>query len=274
MGSAVDGEMGRAEATASRPAGAGHGHAGNSAGLILQGLRKLYGGRPAVDGAGFSVRPGEFLAVLGPSGAGKTTLFRCIAGLTRPDAGAVRLDGKELLLLRGRERRLARRRIAVIFQQFNLVRRLTALENVLAGRLGYVRAWRGWLRRFSREDMLFALECLDRVGLLDNAGQRADTLSGGQQQRVAIARALVQQPAVILADEPVASLDPQNSEGILALLRAICAEDGVAVVCSLHQVHLARAYADRILGLAGGRVVVDLPADQFDSRASAEVYAR
>jgi len=164
------------------------------------------------------------------------------------------------------------REVAVIFQQFNLVNRLTALENVLAGRLGYVSAWRGWLRRFDRSDRLLALECLDRVGLMDVAMRRADTLSGGQQQRVAIARALAQRPTLIVADEPVASLDPSTSTGVLDLLHGIARSEGVAVVCSLHQVHLARAYADRIVGLSSGRVVFDLPAARFDENAFQRLY--
>ena len=166
----------------------------------------------------------------------------------------------------------ARRRIAVVFQQFNLAIRLTALENVLAGRLGYVPPWRGWLRQFERADRLLALECLDRVGLLAQAQQRADTLSGGQQQRVAIARALAQKPGLIVADEPVASLDPNASAGVLDLLRGIARSEGVAVVCSLHQVPFARAYADRIIGLSHGRVVTDVPTTQFDDAAFSHLY--
>jgi phosphonate transport system ATP-binding protein len=236
--------------------------------LEIEALSKAYAGRRAIDDVSFSVREGEFLAVLGPSGAGKTTLFRCITGLSTPDSGAVRLADFDMTHFRGRERR----RIAVVFQQFNLVNRLSALENVLAGRLGYVPMWRGWLRRFKREDKLLALECLDRVGVLDKAEQRADTLSGGQQQRVAIARALAQRPDVILADEPVASLDPQISAGILDLLRGICHRDGVAVVCSLHQLHLAQSYADRIVGLVRGRLVVDMRADGFDTTMAERLY--
>ena len=169
-------------------------------------------------------------------------------------------------------KRHARRRVAVIFQQFNLVSRLTALENVLAGRLGYVQAWRGLLRRFTRADRLSALECLDRVGLLDHAMVRADRLSGGQQQRVAIARALAQRPRLILADEPVASLDPTAADGVMALLKSIARSDGVAVLCSLHQVHFARAYADRIIGLSQGRIVLQSAADGFDDPAYRALY--
>ena len=233
---------------------------------------KAYGGRAAIAEVSFRVRRGEFVAVLGPSGAGKTTLFRSLAGLTALDAGSVHLGGIDVSTFQGRERR----HIAVVFQQFNLVSRLSALDNVLAGRLGHVPAWRGWLRRFSRADTLLALECLDRVGLLDRASQRADTLSGGQQQRVAIARALAQQPDLIIADEPVASLDPRIGAGILELLRSIChaQPDGVAVICSLHQPHFAKLYADRVVGLSAGRIVMDMAAADFAETSLLNVYGQ
>jgi phosphonate transport system ATP-binding protein len=234
------------------------------------GATKAFGGKLAIDQVSFGVRPGEFVAVLGPSGAGKTTLFRCLSGLTAMDQGQARLGDADVSLLRSRERR----RIAVVFQQFNLVSRLTAKQNVLAGRLGYVPAWRGWLRMFETSDHLLALECLDRVGLLAQADQRAATLSGGQQQRVAIARALAQKPDVIIADEPVASLDPRIGSDILELLRSIChsGEHGIAVICSLHQPHFARRFADRVVGMSAGRTVLDVVADQFDDTMLDRVY--
>ena len=236
----------------------------------VRGASKSFNGRAAIADVSFTAHRGEFVAVLGSSGAGKTTLFRCLAGLLPMDAGSASLNGRDVATFAGRERR----HIAVVFQQFNLVSRLSALQNVLAGRLGYVPAWRGWLRRFSRADVLLALECLERVGLLAQATQRADTLSGGQQQRVAIARALAQRPDVIIADEPVASLDPRIGAGILELLRSIChaQADGVAVICSLHQPHFARQYADRVVGMNGGRIVADMPAAAFDDRALQQVY--
>jgi phosphonate transport system ATP-binding protein len=234
------------------------------------GATKAFDGKFAIDDVSFGVRSGEFVAVLGPSGAGKTTLFRCLSGLTVMDKGQARLGNADVSSLLCRERR----RIAVVFQQFNLVSRLTAKQNVLAGRLGYVPAWRGWLRMFDTTDHLLALECLDRVGLLAQADQRAATLSGGQQQRVAIARALAQKPDVIIADEPVASLDPRIGSDILELLRSIChsREHGIAVICSLHQPHFARRFADRVVGLSAGRTVLDVAADQFDDAMLDRVY--
>jgi phosphonate transport system ATP-binding protein len=235
--------------------------------LDVEALCKSVGPRPIIENVSFSVREGEFIAVLGPSGAGKTTLFRCMAGLMPPSEGRVRVfDAYPNLNAR------ERRRIAVVFQQFNLVGRRSALGNVLAGRLGHVSAWRGLTGRFSRNDQLWALECLDRVNMLAHADRRADTLSGGQQQRVAIARAIAQRPAIVLADEPIASLDPETGRGVLDRLQDICRNERVAVVCSLHQVHLARAYADRIVGLVNGRIVADVKATAFDATAFTRIY--
>jgi phosphonate transport system ATP-binding protein len=235
------------------------------------GATKAFDNKLAIDNVSFGVRSGEFVAVLGPSGAGKTTLFRCLSGLTAMDKGQARLGTSDVSTLHSRERR----RIAVVFQQFNLVNRLTTKQNVLAGRLGHIPAWRGWFRSFEESDHLLALECLDRVGLLAQAEQRAGTLSGGQQQRVAIARALAQRPDVIIADEPVASLDPRIGQDILELLRSIChsRENGIAVICSLHQPQFARLFADRIVGLTAGRIVLDLAADQFSDAMLDSVYA-
>ena len=239
----------------------------------VAGLTKRY--PPAVtalDDVSFTVRPGEFVAVLGPSGAGKTTLFRCLTGLTRPDRGTVAIVGRDIWQS-PRELRSARRQLALIFQQFNLIRRLSALENVLVGRLAHVPTWRVVLRCFTRSDRQLALGCLDTVGLVDRAGTRADELSGGQQQRVAIARALAQNAKIILADEPVASLDPESSATVLASLRS-AVSTGVTVVASLHQVHLARAYADRIVALRDGRIVEDAAASRLDARTIEQIYER
>lgn len=236
--------------------------------LKLDAVGKAFGARDAIRDISLTVYEHEFVALLGASGSGKTTLLRCVAGLLEPDHGTVYVGGADVSELHGR----ARRRVAVIFQQFNLVGRISALANVLAGRLGHVPAWHGITRSFDRSDRLLALECLDRVGLLNHAAQRADTLSGGQQQRVAIARALAQRPDIIVADEPVASLDPANGAAILDLLRVICREEGVSVLCSLHQVHLARQFADRLVGLAHGRVVLNELAANFSDAQSRELY--
>jgi phosphonate transport system ATP-binding protein len=240
--------------------------------VVVNGLAKAY--PPSVRahaGVSFAVGPGEFVAVLGPSGAGKTTLFRCLTGLTRPDTGTVLIDGRDISRASGRELRAARHDVALIFQQFNLIRRLTAVQNVLAGRLPVIPTWRVVLRRFARADRQLALGCLDTVGLLDRASARADQLSGGQQQRVAIARALAQNAKVILADEPVASLDPESSATVLESLRAAAAA-GVAVIASLHQVHLATRYADRIIALRSGVLIEDAPTATFDSPALEQIY--
>jgi phosphonate transport system ATP-binding protein len=241
----------------------------------VRGLGKRYprAAAPALDGVSFDVAAGEFVAVLGPSGAGKTTLFRCLTGLARPDGGAVTVHGNEVSRASGAELRAARREIALIFQQFNLVRRLTAHQNVLAGRLAHAPTWRVVFRRFARPDRQRALACLDAVGLLDRAYARADQLSGGQQQRVAIARALAQEATVILADEPVASLDPESAMSVLETLRA-AARTGVAVLASLHQVQLAIAHADRVIALRAGRVVADGPAAGIDAAALEQIYGR
>ncbi|MBM3486252.1 MAG: phosphonate ABC transporter ATP-binding protein [Alphaproteobacteria bacterium] len=240
--------------------------------LCVDRLSKAYAGRTVLDAVSLSVASGEVVAVLGASGAGKTTLFRCIAGLAAIDAGSVHLDDTPLQALRGRALAAARRDIGLVFQQHNLVRRLDALDNVLAGRLGRVPAWRVILRRFAGADLSRAVAALDRVGLIEHAHQRADTLSGGQQQRVAIARVLAQESRIILADEPVASLDPVTAAATLALLRGLARERGIGVLCNLHQVDLALGHADRIVGLAGGRIVVDAQPGTFDGAARTRVF--
>ena len=240
----------------------------------VAGLAKAYpGGVEALREVSFEVAPGEFVGILGPSGAGKTTLFRCLTGLIRPDRGVIEIHGRDICRLGGRDLRTARREVAMIFQQFNLIRRLSGIENVLAGRLATVPTWRVLTRRFVKADRQKALWCLDTVGLLDQAYRRADRLSGGQQQRVAIARALAQEATVVLADEPVASLDPESAAGVLDTLRSVAAQ-GVAVIASLHQVGLARDYADRIIALRDGRILDDAPTRSFDARALEQIYER
>lgn len=241
--------------------------------LEVRGLTHAYGGIPVLRSVDFSAAAGEVVAVVGPSGAGKTTLFRCLTRLVRADGGEVRLFDTDLQHVEGRALRAARRDLGLVFQSFNLVRRLSALQNVLVGRLADVPAWRVLLRRFPAADEQLAARCLDQVGLLAYAHVRADRLSGGQQQRVAIARVLASQARVVLADEPVASLDPTSAAAVLAALRSLATEHGRAVVCSLHQVELVASFADRVVGLRDGRVVLDVPAAQFDRAAAADLYA-
>jgi phosphonate transport system ATP-binding protein len=217
--------------------------------LAASGLTRRFANGRGVFDVDLHVRRGEFVALTGPSGAGKTTLLRLLAGIERPDRGAVVADG--------RQRTGARRgdtSIALVFQRPRLVGRATSAENVLAGRLGHLPRWRALLKRFGADDWQLALQSLDQVGLLEHAADRADRLSGGEQQRVAIARALAQQPRVLLADEPVSSLDPDNARRVLTILRA-CADRGLAVVASLHQPELAREFSDRCVAMAAGRFV-------------------
>jgi len=216
-----------------------------------------------LDDVSCSVAPGEVVALLGASGAGKTTLFRCLTRLAEADGGEIYFGDRPMRKLDGRRLSSARREAGLIFQQFNLIRRLSALDNVLVGRLGRVPTWRVVLRCFPRADRQLALAALDRVGMLPFALQRADSLSGGQQQRVAIARALAQQSKFVLADEPVASLDPESAKSVLSILRDVARERMIAVLVSLHQVDLALRYADRVIGLREGRMIADRPAASF-----------
>lgn len=243
-----------------------------AAAFALRHVTKRYRATTALDDVSFAVRPGELVALVGPSGAGKSTVFRALTRLVTADAGQVEVLGTRIDALHGRALRDVRRRIGLIFQQFNLIGRLSALDNVLAGRLGHVATWRVATRLFRQADRQIALAALDRVGLLDKAYQRADSLSGGQQQRVAIARVLAQQSRVVLADEPVSSLDPSAAANVIGVLRDIAREHRIGVLCALHQVDFARDYADRIVALRGGRLVLDAPARDFDDAAFSRVY--
>jgi len=224
-------------------------------GLRIRGLQKRFGARTVLDGVDLDVARGELVAVLGANGSGKSTALRCVVGLAEPNAGSIHLGEQELVGLRGGALVAARREAAMIFQQIHLVRRRTALDNVCCGALGRLPLSRSLtpalFPRALREE---AMACLHRVGLADRAGDRASRLSGGQQQRVAIARALCQGASVILADEPVAALDPAAAEQVMALLAELAHEEGLAVAAVLHQPALARRHADRLVGLLGGRV--------------------
>jgi len=217
------------------------------------------------------VQRGEFIVILGPSGAGKSTLLRCINRLVLPSTGQIYVNGREMNDAR-RDLRRARREIGMVFQQFNLVPRLSVLMNVLSGRLSYRSTWRSLFYSFTREDRAIALECLEMVALGHKALQRADTLSGGEQQRVAIARALAQQPKIILADEPVASLDPKIARQVLRYLKEISKRLGLSVICNLHQIDFAREYAERIIGLSKGKLVFEGGPSGLTSEILEKIY--
>lgn len=229
----------------------------------------------ALDGVSFTVPRGQMLVIIGLSGSGKSTLLRHLNGLHTPTSGSVTVLGSRVDQARGRELRELRRDVGFVFQQFNIVGRLTCMENVLSGALGRLRGPRFGALMYPKALRQEALAQLDRVGLADRAWQRTDTLSGGQQQRVAIARTLFQKPKVVLADEPVASLDPEISGQVMDVLFQCCREDDITVLCSLHQVDLALGWANRLLGLRDGKVVLDSPVDaNLDRTQVMDVYHR
>jgi len=225
--------------------------------LSLVNVYKNYGAHKAIRDINLHVNPGDFVVLLGPSGAGKSTIFKCVSQLIRADSGEVWLNEQQINHLKGNALRLQRRKIGLIFQQFNLVSRLSAIQNVLLGRLGHMPTWKANLGLFSEADRQLCLRSLDRVGMLNKAYQRADTLSGGQQQRVAIARVMAQESNLILADEPVASLDPVTSRQVLSQLKEIAVESNMAILCSLHQTDLALEFADRIIAMSNGIITLD-----------------
>jgi len=239
--------------------------------LEIKNLSKTYpGGVQALSNVSVGVPAGQFLVILGPSGAGKSTLMRCINRLVEPTAGAVHFNGADITA--SRNPRGIRRQFGMVFQQFNLVKRLSVLTNVLTGRLGYRSVARSLFYSFAEDDKRIAVECLARVNMEHKAFQRADTLSGGEQQRVAIARALAQQPKVILADEPVASLDPKIARQVLGYLRQVAKELGITVLCNLHQVDYAREFAERIVGMSRGSVVFDGAAGDLTEQVIRKIY--
>jgi phosphonate transport system ATP-binding protein len=243
--------------------------------LEVKNLTKIYeGGLKALDNVSFSVPKGQFLAVIGLSGSGKSTLLRCINRLIDPTAGQILWNGEDITAATPEEMRIIRRRIGMVFQHFNLVHRSKVITNVLAGRLGYISPTWSLFNRFPREDMDKAIKQLERVGIADKADQRADELSGGQQQRVGIARALMQDPEMILADEPVASLDPVLAHSIMKHLEEINKTDGVTVLCSLHFLDLVHRYADRVLALNEGRLVFEGLPKQIDEQKFKDIYGR
>jgi len=238
------------------------------------GLRKEFGSTVALDDVTLDVRTGELTVIIGLSGSGKSTLLRHLNGLHRPTAGSVEVLGRDVVALKGKGLRELRRDVGFVFQQFNIVGRLTAMENVLSGALGRLRGPRFGVRAYPKQLRREALELLDRVGIGDRAFQRTDTLSGGQQQRCAIARTIMQRPRIVLADEPVASLDPEISGQVMEVLMRICTEEGLTVLCSLHQVDLALGWADRLVGLRDGQLVLDKPAAGLSTEEVMAVYQR
>jgi phosphonate transport system ATP-binding protein len=243
--------------------------------LKVENLTKVYpGGTQALDDVSFEVEKGEFLAVIGLSGSGKSTLLRCINRLIEPTAGTITWDGVDVTTASQEELRRIRRRIGMVFQHFNLVDRSKVLTNVLAGRLGYVNPALSIVNRFPKADLDKAHAQLARVGLEEKANARADELSGGQQQRVGVARAMMQDPEIMLADEPVASLDPVLAHSIMQYLELINDEDGVMVLCSLHFLDLVHQYADRVIALNEGKLVFEGTPQEIDDAKFKEIYGK
>jgi phosphonate transport system ATP-binding protein len=241
--------------------------------LRIKALTKRYKtGDAALNGVSLDITAGEIVGLIGPSGAGKSTLIRCVNRLVEPTSGQVFLGDIELSRLGSRQLRRVRTRIGMIFQEYALIERLTVMENVLAGRLGYTGFWTSWFRRFPQSDIDHAIALLDRVGLIDHLDKRADALSGGQRQRVGIARALAQKPDLLLIDEPTASLDPKTSRSVMRLLTELCAERNLAAIVNIHDVVLAQAFLPRIVGLNAGTIVYDGPAAGLTAEVLTTIY--
>jgi phosphonate transport system ATP-binding protein len=241
--------------------------------LEIKNLTKVYAdGTKALNGVSFTVKEGEFLVIIGLSGSGKSTLLRCINRLIEPTSGQIIFNGVEIVSASPAQLRRIRRDIGMIFQQFNLIKRSSVMRNVLAGRLGYVNPWLSLLGIFPKEERERAVQALKTVGILDKANNRADALSGGQQQRVGIARALMQEPKMLLADEPVSALDPATSHSVMKYIERINKDNGVTVLCSLHFLSLARTYATRIIALKDGNMMFDGPPTEIDNHRFKEIY--
>lgn len=240
--------------------------------LILENATRRFGPKVAVDNVSLEIATGSFVGVIGRSGAGKSTLLRMINRLIDPSDGSIRYGGTDVSKLKGRELREWRRRCAMIFQQFNLVGRVDVLTNVLMGRLGHMPTWRAMPKIWSEQDKAIAIAALDQFDIVQLAAQRADRLSGGQQQRVAICRALVQEPDLLLADEPIASLDPRNTKIVMDALLRINKHFGITVITNLHSLDTARTYCDRLVGMAQGRVVFDGVPSALTDDVARELY--
>ncbi|MGE3924342.1 MAG: phosphonate ABC transporter ATP-binding protein [Lautropia sp.] len=241
--------------------------------MQIRRLSKSYvPGKPVLKGIDLDFGDSGVTAIIGPSGTGKSTLIRCINRLVQPTEGSIVFKGQDLARVRGEALRQARRRIGMVFQEYNLVERLTVMENLLSGRLGYVSPFAAWLRRFPQADIDRAFELLDIVGLGNFAQARADSLSGGQRQRVGIARAMMQRPELLLADEPTSSLDPKTSVEIMTLMRELSDQHRIPVILNIHNVPLAKRFADRIVGMTGGNVVYDGPAGAIGDNHLSTIY--
>jgi phosphonate transport system ATP-binding protein len=241
---------------------------------IKQLVKKYNTGDLAINGVDLKVEKGQVMALIGPSGAGKSTLIRCVNRLENPTSGEIWLNGENIVKMRSGKLRSARRSMGMIFQEYALVERLTVMENVLSGRLGYVGFWRSFLRKFPQSDINAAFGLLEKVGLDTMVNKRADELSGGQRQRVGIARALIQKPDILLVDEPTASLDPKTSRQIMRLITELCEENKLAAIINIHDVALAQMYAERIVGLREGSIVYDGSPDDLKPDVLTEIYGK
>ena len=241
---------------------------------IKQLVKKYNTGDLAINGVDLKVEKGQVMALIGPSGAGKSTLIRCVNRLENPTSGEIWLNGENIVKMRSGKLRRARRNMGMIFQEYALVERLTVMENVLSGRLGYVGFWRSFLRKFPQSDINAAFGLLEKVGLDTMVNKRADELSGGQRQRVGIARALIQKPVILLVDEPTASLDPKTSRQIMRLITELCEENQLAAIINIHDVALAQMYAERIVGLREGSIVYDGSPDDLKPDVLTEIYGK
>jgi phosphonate transport system ATP-binding protein len=245
----------------------------DSRALQIKGLRKEYVvGNPILKDITLSIEGRGITAIIGPSGTGKSTLVRCINRLVTPTKGQILFQGQDIVQLKGTALRHIRRKIGMVHQEYNLVERLSVMENVLSGRLGYVSPWKAWLRRFDQADIAKAFSLLDAVGLGDFATRRADQLSGGQRQRVGIARALMQDPDLILADEPTSSLDPRTSVEVMEIMVGLAGERDIPVIINIHNVDLAKRFANRIIGMARGEVVFDGPPNALKDHHLTDIY--
>ena len=241
--------------------------------LEVKNLRAAYGAREILKGVSFSLNADDFFAIIGPSGAGKSTLIRCVNRLVEPSGGEICFNGRDIVKVPVPELREVRRNIGMIFQEFNLIERLSVIDNVLTGRLGYTGTLRSLFRAYTKADIEQALKLLDRVGLSEHIDKRADRLSGGQRQRVGIARALIQNPKLLLVDEPTSSLDPKIAREVMGLIREMAREFHIPVLCNIHDVDLACDFCTHVIGLQDGVKKFDGPPAELDKRALQEIYA-